>query len=96
MCGIDEPVCDPYGLIGALSFDTCGSNERCVLFVLLLSACLSWTRLGGVTGPVICPLVLMEGGGDKIAGQSKNVGTLTVFLSCIVVHLQRCHRGVVL
>lgn len=61
MYGIDKPICDPCGLIGALSFDMCGSNERCVLFVLLLSVCLSWTRLGGVTGPVICSRVKSQG-----------------------------------
>lgn len=75
MYGIDKPICDPYGLIGALSFDMCGSNERCVLFVLLLSVCLSWTRLGGVTGPVICGFM----GGIKSQGKVRMLAPLLCF-----------------
>lgn len=99
MYGIDKSRCDPYGLISALSFDMCAAATSGVFCLfLLLSVFLSWTRLGWVTGPVICPLVLWEGK-KNIAGQSRNVGTLVLLLTeavCILVNLQKCHHGVVL
>lgn len=74
----------------------CGSNMVCfVCFAAVRLPVLDPPRWGGGSRYTSSGFM----GGGKIAGQSKNVSTLTLLLTeaiCILVNLQRCHHGVVL